>query len=121
MSKKGLTLLEILIAVLIFSITIVGFANLFISGKRYILHARDRMSGGELGKFFLDPLHMQVRQDLWSAGTQCITGDLTSCPQTQTINNTDYDSTYNISDLLPDAQNPLGRLRKVRVNLTWTE
>ncbi len=39
-----------------------GLTNLFVSGKRYILHSRARMTGGEIGRLFLDPLNMAVHQ-----------------------------------------------------------
>jgi Tfp pilus assembly protein PilV len=122
MNRKALTILEILVSAVIFSLVMLGLTNIFISAKRYILHNRARMTSGELGKLFLDPLQMEVRQDLWQADTQCLTSNGSSCSTTaQTINNIAYAPEYSISALLTDAQNPLGRIRKVNLTLTWEE
>lgn len=126
MRKKGFTLLEIIISLVILALTMAGLTNLFISGKRWLLHSRSRMAGGELGKYFLDPLQMDVTQgqkspgaqDGWGQTNNCLTTG-TNCPGAQTINNILYTPAYQNSALLADAQNPLGRLRKVKVDITW--
>lgn len=61
----GFSLIEILISILILALIMTGLVSLFISGKRWILHTRSRMAAGELGKYFLEPLQMEVRQDTW--------------------------------------------------------
>lgn len=88
-----------------------GMTNLFISGKRWILHSRSRMAGGELGKYFLDPLQEQVRQDQW--GSNCLsTGN---CPsQTQTLNNILYTANFSATNASASPN-----LRKVKVDITW--
>jgi len=95
-NKKGVTLMEVLISAIIFALVLIGMANLFIGGKRYIQHARARMTGGELGRYFLDPLQQQVRQDQWDSnclgkGINCPTA---ANPLTTTINNINYKATY---------------------------
>jgi Tfp pilus assembly protein PilW len=65
--SKGLSLMEIIVATLIFALVIAGLINLFIAAKRLTLHARSRIQASEVGKQFLDPLQMQVREDLWGA------------------------------------------------------
>jgi hypothetical protein len=63
---------------------------------------------------------MQVRADQWQADTNCLTGDGTSgCPGAQTINNVTYSPEYEISELLTDAEDPIGKLRKVKVKISW--
>ena len=112
MKNKGLTLAEIIISVVILSLVMLGLTNLFISGKRYILSARSRMTGGELGRVFLDPLQMHVRQDTWDNATSnsLSVGTFTS---NQTVNNIAYSANYTISS----ANN----MRKAKVNITWNE
>ena len=78
MSRKGLTLLEIIVATAILALVIAGLANIFIAGKRYILHSRTKMTGGELGRYFLDEMQMQVREDTWSSS--CLGQGGASCP-----------------------------------------
>lgn len=116
MHKKALTLLEILISTLILAITIAGLANLYISGQKWLLHARSRMTGVELGKYFLEPLQMDVRQDTWN--TNCLGAG--NCPN-QTISisegpnvSRNYTASYNVS-----LNSPIANLTKVKVNITW--
>jgi len=119
MKKKGLTLLEIIFSVLILAVVMAGLTNLFVSGKRWILHARMRMTGGELGRQFLDPWQMQVRQDEWatnclgtSNGVGCInlTADMGAWTDSSGI-------TYTPAFVISEVNN----LRKVRLTVTWTE
>lgn len=113
MHKKGLTLIEILVSAIILALVLTGLVNIFVAGKRYILHTRSRMTAAELSGFFLDPLQMQVRQDTWTAATNCLgTGN---CPaETWTI-----DIPYTVAyqwTIVPGTD-----LRKVIANITWTE
>lgn len=134
----GLTLLEIIISIVILSLIVSGLTALFVSGKRYILHARSRMSGGELGKLFLDPLQMAVRQDTWgqAANPLSITGigsfrycdsdpghatqqqPSPFCPSQaeRTLDNIEYSAQYEIN---PHPQNP--NLRKAILKISWLE
>lgn len=111
MNKKGLSLLEILIASILLALVMIGMANLFIVGKRYVLHSRSRMSGGELGKLFLDPLQMQVHQGNWNSN--CLgSGNCTA--GSQTLDGIQYNATYTIT-------NVTNATRRVAVNITWNE
>jgi len=113
MREKGLSLLEIIVSAVIMSLLVVGLANLFLAGKRQILHSRARMTGGELGKYFLDPLQMDVRQDLW--GNNCLSAGI-GCPGAQVVEGLSYAPNYNIT-----SNSPIGRVNRVRVNITWNE
>lgn len=116
MDKNGFTLVEIIIAALIMALITAGLANLFISGKRFILHSRSRMTAGELGRYFLDPLQMDVNQSKW--GSNCLsTGTPANCSdQTATGMDRDYNATYNVT-----PNSPITNLNKVIVNITWYE
>jgi len=138
MHKQGLTLLEILVAVIILALVTTGLANIFVTGKRYILHSRAMMTGGELGKLFLNPLQMQVRQvptndttqDGWdqannglTVGTtyfNSVTGDTQNpiCPSAanRTANDIEYAARFNVI-VHPQSAN----IRKVIANITWDE
>lgn len=113
MDKKGLTLLEILVSIMILSLVVTGLTHVFIAGKRHILRSRSRISAVELGRLFLDTLQMDVRNDTWT--TTCLGGNSSACPATQTINNITYAPNYTISDINGTT------LRKVKVNITWNE
>jgi type II secretory pathway pseudopilin PulG len=110
--KKALTLIESLIAVILIVVIFAALASLFVAGKRYIIHAHSRMAAGELGRVFLDPLQMQVRQDTWDS--TCLGGS-TCPPANQTINDINYNATYNTSNISGTD------LRRVTVNILWQE
>ena len=113
MPKRGFSLIEIIVASLILALTMAGLVNIFVSGKRYILHSRARMAGGELGKFFLDPLQTDVREDQW--GTNCLSANV-SCPGASTVNYIAYTPTYSIT-----RDTPIANINKVKVVISWNE
>lgn len=128
----GFTLLEILVAALILALVTTGLAYVFLAGKRHLLHTRSKIQATELGRLFLAPLQMDVTmsertsgaQNGWGQVNNCLTSDGTSpgCPVAQPpVDGITYTPTYQNTPLLVDAQNPLGRLRKVKVTINWTE
>ena len=115
MNKKGLSLLEILVASLILALVLAGLLNIFVAGKRWVLHNRLRMTGGELGKFFLDPLQNEVRQDTWS--TSCLgTG---TCPDQTAGPAQGLDRTYTASYTV--SPGPIANIQKVKVDISYPE
>ena len=66
MFKKAFTLVEVIVSLVIFAITMVGITNLLIYSKRQTGQAYSRMVEGELAKYFLDRLQMHVREDTWT-------------------------------------------------------
>jgi Tfp pilus assembly protein PilV len=109
MNKRALTLLEIIISVVILSLVVTGLVNVFVAGKEYIQHSRRRMSAGEIGKKFLDPLQAYVRQDTWSTnplGTKNV-------PQST---NGIYTATYIVTDHPSDSD-----IKKVKASVSWPE
>lgn len=131
-NKKALTLLEILVSALILALVMTGLANIFLTGKRYILRSRARMTGGELGKLFLDPLQMAVRQDTWNqsgnflnTGTTYCDNDPAhstqqnpACPSQadRTLDRIEYSAEYNTTSPFPNSE-----MRKVVTTVRWTE
>ncbi|MEW6100747.1 MAG: hypothetical protein AB1481_00415 [Candidatus Omnitrophota bacterium] len=129
-NKKALTLMETLVAGMIMAITLAGLVNLFVAGKRHILHSRSRMAGGEIGKAFIEPLQLHVRQDTWdtadnalteTGGTPRFCGGTPSqpagfCPPGN-INFIEYSAQYVISNLT--ATDP--DIRKVVTTISWVE
>ena len=73
----GLSLVEILVSTLIFALVMGGLANLFVATKQHILYAHSRIAAAELGRYFLDRLQMDVRQDTWD---QAVPGNLLTVP-----------------------------------------
>ena len=74
------------------------------------------MGGGEVGKFFLDPLQMDVRADQW--GSNCLSAN-TSCPGNQTISYGTYNLTYTPNYNFTDVTGT--NLSRVVLNVTWNE
>lgn len=111
--QDAFTLLEVLVSTVVLAVVIAGIANVFLSGKRYILHSRARMAGGELGRFFLDPLQTDVRQDQW--GSNCLSAQ-TGCPGAQTVEGLSYAPNYNITN-----NSPVANVNRVKVNIIWNE
>lgn len=115
MNKKALTLLEILVALIILAICIIGLVNVFISAKRYVQHASANMAGGEVGKFILDPLQHEVRQDTWD------TGGLRTGVVHSTSHNVGPEQ-FNVNYVVQDIAGPGDwDLRRVEANINWHE
>lgn len=112
MNKKGVTLIEIIVATILFSVIMFGMVNLYLTAKRYVIHNRNKNTGGQLGKFFLEPLQMDVRQDEW--GTNCLSNNV-SCPGNQTIYGINYRPRYTFSNVSTTD------LRRVILSVNWTE
>lgn len=110
-NKRALSLIEILIAVIILALVITGLANVFVASKRYIKHSRSRMTGGELGKNFLDPLQNDVNASTWSTTSRLGAGAVN--PETISIDGTLYTGTYVVTQ-----DSPQTNLNKVRVTIS---
>lgn len=115
MPKKAVTLIEIIVATVVLALVITGLAQVFMSGRRFILHARSRMVGAELGRYFIDPLHMDVNQINWS--TSCLGGNSAACPGSKTIDGITYIPGYSTQDATAGSD----PLRRVTVTINWNE
>jgi prepilin-type N-terminal cleavage/methylation domain-containing protein len=108
---RGFTLMEVLVSLVLIAVTLAGFVNIFFGAKSWLAHRRHMMTGGQLGKVFLDPLQMDVRQDQW--GNNCLSNS-TGCPGPQGITGgKTFTPGYSIT--------PVGNLRRVRMTVNWTE
>jgi len=113
----GFTLVEVLVAVIILALVTTGLAYVFLAGKRHMLHTRSKMQAAELGRLFLAPLQMDVRQDQWASN--CL-GAGTGCPASPandvTVDNITYEPATTVT------QNFSGTtLSKVKLTITWNE
>lgn len=116
MRNKGLSLIEIIVSLILLSSVMAGIAGIFFAGKRHVMHARDRMASGELGKSFLDPMQMQVRQDTWDSVGNSLTPNTTpvTSPAVK-VDTVDYTPQYDVKAVTSKD------LRKVKVKINWTE
>ena len=134
--KRSTTLFEVIVATVIFSLVMAGMVSVFVSGKRHVMHARERMIGGEMGKLFLEPLQLDVSQETWDTGatsngltmpaynytTYCDSNVAhtrnKACPSVASqrkVNNIDYTAQYVVNPVAGTD------LRKVKVQISWTE
>lgn len=119
--KNGFSLVEVIVAAVIFALVIVGLMGVFMAASKHLTHARERMSSAQLGKFFLDPLQADVRQDTWDQ----IGNELKLTPigtpraavfSPQTINKNTFSGVHDVS-AIPGMEN----LRRVITTITWDE
>jgi Tfp pilus assembly protein PilV len=141
-NKKALTLMEIIVSVIILAVVMVGVSNLFVAGKRHLQHARAKMTGGEIGRLFLDPLQMAVHQseipvavggpspNAWGQANNPLFGGTKYCDSVaghatifpcpsqaeRTIGNIEYSAKYTIT-----RSTPITNINKVKLDVTWTE
>lgn len=116
LSLTGFTLVEIIVATIIFSLVILGMLSVFLAGNKHIIHTRERMSSAELGKLFLDPLQMDVRQDTWNQAGNDLRLSATPVALTpQNVNNRNFSAAYTTTAVGGTD------LRRVTTTITWTE
>ncbi len=111
--QNGFSLLEIIVSTVILSLTILGLLGVFAAGNYWVIHFRDRSTSAELGKFFVDPLQMQVRQDQW--GTNGLSTN-TLPVDNQMINGKNFRATSTATEDVAGTE-----LRKVRTVIFWRE
>ena len=117
-NNSGISMVEIIVSMVILALVMVGLVNVFVVGKTYTRGTGLRVSGGELGRFLLDPLQSDVREDQWfNTSSQYNLSIGTHTPAPQTINNVTYAYSYNVTDV------PFGSttVRKVVMRINWTE
>jgi hypothetical protein len=120
MNTKGVSLLENLIAVIILILILFGLIGIYVAGRKHIGHSRSLVAAAELGRYYLDPLQIQVRSDQW-AGNCLGTRNGTLCQADplllpQNINGILYTPVYVVSDA-PGSTTT----RRVKLTVTWTE
>lgn len=111
--NRATSLFEVIVATVIFSLVMAGMVGVFVAARRHIFHSRERMTGSEMGKLFLDPLQLSVRQDTWDTSSNALRTGTTS--SSGSVNNTDYTAQSDITSVSGTT------LRRARVRVNWTE
>jgi len=123
--RKGLSLVEIIVATMIMAITMAGLVNLFVSSKRWLLHSRARMTGGELGKLFLDPSYSDIQQLNWDdSSNDYLSGNSLhkrneAAGTVVTLDNRGYQPYYTLESIPGFGVNEAAR--KLKVRIYWDE
>ncbi|MCX5701419.1 MAG: prepilin-type N-terminal cleavage/methylation domain-containing protein [Candidatus Omnitrophica bacterium] len=121
MNIKGLTLLEILVSMFIFSIIMLGLINVFVASKRLILSSRAQIAAAELARFALGNLSLQVNQGEW--GNNCLSNSSRCVSYNKTLDNINYVITYNTSQMFTIGSGNItaDNLYKAKGRIAWDE
>ncbi len=117
-TKKGMTLLEIIISMLILSFVSIGIANVFIAAKKHISKNRNKIIAAELGRYYMDALKVNVTQSNWGQS-----GNDLNLGNTTFNNNMNPLMNYTIWRNVDNASDPLlnNAVRGVRLTISWNE
>ncbi|MFH1441886.1 MAG: prepilin-type N-terminal cleavage/methylation domain-containing protein [Candidatus Omnitrophota bacterium] len=135
--NQGVSLIEILVSCVIIALLVGGLGSIFVAGSRWITGIHSQSAAEEVGKLFLDPMQMHVRQSDWNtAGVNALALGISHCDTDGTapqnplcqgavpiINNArrqvgkiDYNVEYNIQN---SSLN--NNVRRVRAIIRWQE
>ncbi len=110
----GLSLLEILIAMMILALVLVGFSNVFVVSRSYMKHSHSRISASQAGAMFLEPLQNAVNQSNWDLSSNPLYPQ-TTVGAARTIGGVVYTPSYVIDNITSTT------LRRVKVDIIWNE
>ncbi|MCF7887963.1 MAG: hypothetical protein K9L76_01645 [Candidatus Omnitrophica bacterium] len=105
-TKKAVSLLEILISVVLLTLVVGGLTSVFLTVRRYIRHAKERSTATDLAYSYSRTLHQDVRADSWDTG--CLSnGTVRSLPlpgdprwnDIDNINYEDLNTKYEVSNV----------------------
>ena len=111
MSKKAVSLVEILVASFILASVFAGLLASFIAVRKYVTRANSRLVGVNMARGVLGSLYPYVRADTWdSAGLN--DGNTTAIPAT-TVDGGNYAGNYTVSNVSGHTY------REVTINITY--
>ncbi|MDP8260050.1 MAG: type II secretion system protein [Candidatus Gygaella obscura] len=118
--KNGFSILEVLVALIIMGLSLLGMFSVFIAGRRYTERSRRKLTSINVGRKVLETLKDEVRQDTWSDSSNKL-----RVGNGLTINSSDlpekfltyWDGTviYDVS-AVPDTN-----LRQASITIRWNE
>ncbi|MDD5078941.1 MAG: prepilin-type N-terminal cleavage/methylation domain-containing protein [Candidatus Omnitrophica bacterium] len=115
--NNGISLVEILVAMLLLSLVMIGLVNVFITSKRLLMRGQSKITALEFARSFIEPLNNAIRQDTWNHANNDLRLGTRTGPY-QVINGINYTSVYNVTDVpAPSAAN----LRRVKVDMRWND
>ncbi|MDD4941633.1 MAG: type II secretion system protein [Candidatus Omnitrophica bacterium] len=117
--RIGLTLLEIIVAMLILSLVMYGFVSIFTVSKRFVYHSSSRVVSMEVAKFFFEDANLSVSADVYP-DKNCLYNETMCQDANYTLNNILYNVSY-VTGTVKNASDEDTTLRKVVINVTWTE
>jgi len=119
--RIGLSLLEIIIALLILSLVMYSLVSLFVVSKRFVYHSGSRSSAMEVAKYALeDEAQILVTADKYLSNQNCLYDSSKCTSFLLTQNGVVYNISYATSNVT-NATLLNTTLRKVIINVTWNE
>jgi prepilin-type N-terminal cleavage/methylation domain-containing protein len=121
-SKKGFSLIEIIVAAIIMAMTIGGIFSVFSGGNRFVLRASRRLAAVNVAQAEIENRRIEVRYDTWNTGGLAPTdwtaysGPLTLPPQAYRYK-IDIDSS-GLPTAIPDSD---ARCRRMFMRVGWAE
>jgi prepilin-type N-terminal cleavage/methylation domain-containing protein len=112
-NQRGLTLIEILVAVMIVSLIMFGLGTIFIAASRHMTGSRAQISAALLGSYYLANLSQQVREDEW--GSNCLSNSTLCAAPSISLSGITYSIDCNNAFL------SVGNLTKTSVTVSWNE
>jgi len=118
MNKKAFSLVEIIVSLIILSLTFSILLVAPVASRRYIQRANRRLAAANLAREFLNNLYPEVRIDTWNTGNLSHNGiDNKNINEVYNYNNLDVTSSYNLEY---NVEQPLDReYRQVTVNVSY--
>jgi prepilin-type N-terminal cleavage/methylation domain-containing protein len=117
MSRKGMTLLEIIISMMILSLITVGIANVFLAAKKYVRFDRSRIVAAQLGRYYMDVLQLNVTAANWRTASNNLTAQA-YLDFNDTINR---NMNYTINRTVDYPFDPAMKIHRVKLTISWNE
>ena len=125
-SEKGVSMVEVLVASLIFSIAAVSTFSILMTRRESSTSYDRRLQAAQYGRQLLDELHAKVEQNAWNSGWY-LNCDNTYRPwPVNMVTTNPFFSVFNGRALYncidnPTETSPVTGLRKVNLNIVWDE
>jgi len=117
MNKKAFSLVEIIVSLIILSLTFSILLVVPIASRRYIQRANRRLAAANLAREFLNNLYPEVRIDTWNTGNLKIHNGTNNKSIIEIYNNLSVTSSYNLEYNV--EQPPNREYRQVTVNVSY--
>ncbi len=116
-TQKAFTIVEVLVAAVIFSITVLGVFSTIAAIRKPAAVSERTLVAAYYGRQVLEDLRAKIDKRDWNTGLLS-TG--THNYGTAIIHGVSYAASYLVENA-PEATLPAGGLRKVTLTITWTE
>jgi len=117
--KKGFSLLEIVISLIILGLTLAGIFSVFIAGRRYTERSRRKLVSLNVARQVIEKIKEDVRRDTWASSTNRLsTGSHDAAGiYTAPVDFSDWQGTvtYQVGDAGTSG------LRQATINVSWNE